>query len=226
MIVIQVVGHNPSGVDPTMAEWREIFDVIISKNHVACFDFAYMGFGSGDLETDAQPIREFAKRGSEFFVAFSFSKCMGLYAERTGVLHIVAKTAEEAAAVGSQLVRIGRQTWSVCPQNGALIAAEVLGNPELKAQWIAELGEITQRIISVRTKLCDLLEEKTGKSWEFARKQQGMFLLTGLTKQQVEDLGKEEGVFIPANGRVSLPGLNGGNVEFVAQAIANVLSKH
>jgi aspartate/tyrosine/aromatic aminotransferase len=52
-----------------------------------------------------------------------------------------------------------------------------------------------------------------------------MFLLTGLNKQQVEDLGNEAGVFLPANGRLTVPGLNDDNVEFVAQAIATILAK-
>jgi aspartate/tyrosine/aromatic aminotransferase len=225
LIVLQVVGHNPTGVDPTMAQWRQIFEVVNRRQHTICFDFAYMGFGSGDLETDAEAVREYSLCGREFFVAFSFSKCLGLYAERIGALHIVAKTPEQAKAVESQMVRIGRGCWSVCPQNGALIAAEVLGSPELKARWVGELKEITHRIIEIRAKLCDLLEQKTQRSWDFARKQQGMFLLTGLNREQVQELGDVEGVFLPGNGRISVPALNEANVEFIAQAIANVVNR-
>jgi aspartate/tyrosine/aromatic aminotransferase len=225
LIVLQVVGHNPTGVDPTMEQWRHIFEVVNRKEHVICFDFAYMGFGSGDLEKDAESVREYALSGRDFFVAFSFSKCLGLYAERIGALHVVAQTSEQSKAVESQLLRIGRSCWSVCPQNGSLIAAEVLGNPELKQQWMDELKEITHRIISIRGRLCDLLETKTGKSWEFARKQQGMFLLTGLNREQVQELGDVEGVFLPGNGRISVPALNDANVEFIAQAIANVVNR-
>jgi aspartate/tyrosine/aromatic aminotransferase len=34
--------------------------------------------------------------GREFLVAFSFSKCLGLYSERIGALHIVANDPEHA----------------------------------------------------------------------------------------------------------------------------------
>ena len=52
-----------------------------------------------------------------------------------------------------------------------------------------------------------------------------MFALTGLTPDEVKILGEEEGVFIPANGRISVPTLNNSNVDFVAQAVANVVAK-
>jgi aspartate/tyrosine/aromatic aminotransferase len=225
LVVLQVVGHNPTGIDPTLEQWREIFEAIGARKHIVCFDFAYLGFGSVDPDTDAQPVREYAKMGREFFVAFSFSKCMGLYAERIGCLHVVANAPEQVKIVESQLMRLGRHTWSNCPQNGALIVTEVLGDPELKAEWLIQLKEISQRILKVRGKLCDELERLTGKPWDFARKQQGMFMLTGLTKSQVEHLGNDQGVFLPTDGRLSVPALNDGNVGFVAQAIANVVGK-
>jgi aspartate/tyrosine/aromatic aminotransferase len=123
------------------------------------------------------------------------------------------------------MIRYGRGCWSICPANGAFIVAEVLGSAELKAQWVSELQEIVRRMITIRGKLCDLVEQKTGRSWEFARKQQGMFLLTGLDEEQVKELGDVEGVFLPANGRISVPGLNDDNVDFVAQALANILNR-
>jgi aspartate/tyrosine/aromatic aminotransferase len=39
----------------------------------------------------------------------------------------------------------------------------------------------------------------------------------------VETLGSREGIFLPANGRLALGAVNENNVEFIAQAIANVL---
>jgi len=49
-----------------------------------------------------------------------------------------------------------------------------------------------------------------------------MFALTGLNPDQVAKLGEEQGVFIPKNGRISVPALNNSNVDAVAQAVANV----
>ncbi|OHS95019.1 aminotransferase, classes I and II family protein [Tritrichomonas foetus] len=224
LLVVQACAHNPTGVDPNEEEWVKILDLAKEKKHVICFDYAYMGFGSGDIDIDSKVVRDFLMSGEQFFVCFSFSKCMGLYGERIGCCHAVCANKKEADAVSSQLAMFGRQCWSVCPQNGAPIATEILNDSQLFEEWKDELKVCGTRIIQIRQKLCDLLETKTGKSWEFLRKQKGMFALTGLTPGQVQNLA-EEGVFIPASGRVSIPALNNSNVEFVAQAIANVVNK-
>lgn len=224
LIVLQAVAHNPTGIDPTHEQWQEIFKVVDQKKHTICFDFAYMGFGSGDMDKDAEIIREYAKTGKEFFVCFSFSKCMGLYGERIGCLHAVCANADDAKRVGSQLAVSVRQTISNCPMNGAYIAAEILNDPALTAEWKEELKEVTHRIIDIRGKFVKSLEEKTGKDWSFIAEQRGMFALTGLTPEQVDKLGNEQGVFIPQNGRISVPALNNSNYEAVAQAVANVVN--
>ena len=224
LLVVQVCAHNPTGVDPTEEEWDKILQTANEKKHIICFDFAYMGFASGDIDKDAKVVRKYLQTGKQFFVCFSFSKCMGLYGERVGACHAICSNSKEAKAVTSQLELFGRQCWSVCPQNGSYIVSEILNDPELKQEWLSELKVCGNRIIQIRQKLCDLLETKTGRSWEFLRKQKGMFAFTGLSPAQVADLA-EEGVFIPNNGRISVPALNNSNVEFVAQAIANVIQK-
>ncbi|OHT14874.1 aminotransferase, classes I and II family protein [Tritrichomonas foetus] len=219
LVVIQVCAHNPTGVDPTPDQWQIIYRVAKECGHLLCFDFAYMGFASGDINVDAQPVRDYLEWGIPFLCCFSFSKCMGLYGERIGVCHAFCSSKTDAENVRSQIALLGRETWSVCPQNGSYIAAEVLQDEELHRKWIEELQCISGRIRNIRAKLCDLLEEKTGRSWEFLRKQRGMFAHTGLTPEQVDKLA-DQGVFIPRSGRVSIPALNNNNVEFIANAIA------
>jgi len=219
LVVIQAVAHNPSGVDPMGSQWDEIFETVKEYGHTIAFDFAYMGWASGDMDKDAEIIRRYAKTGEQFFVAFSFSKCMGLYGERIGCCHAVCKSPKEKVNVESRLAQALRSTISVAPQNGALIANEVLSNKQLKKQWIKELKVNAKRVIDIRGKLVDKLENYTDRDWEFIRQQRGMFALTGLTSRQVDKLA-ENGVFIPQNGRISVPSLNNKNVDFVARAIA------
>jgi aspartate/tyrosine/aromatic aminotransferase len=225
LVVFQVCGHNPSGIDPTMDQWHRLFASCSAKKHIICFDFAYMGFASGDMDSDAAPVREYARMGREFFVAFSFSKCMGLYGERIGALHIVCKDEGSAHAVETQMIRIGRGCWSVCPQNGAYLAAEVMGDDELASEWQADVAKAAQRIIDIRNRLCDLLEDKTGKKWPQIRGARGMFAYTGLDQVQVKRLADEFGVFLVGSGRITIPCLNSKNVEFVANGIAAVSRK-
>ena len=62
MILLHACAHNPTGVDPTREEWKELAEVIISKHHYAFFDCAYQGFASGDLENDAWAVRYFVEK--------------------------------------------------------------------------------------------------------------------------------------------------------------------
>ena len=52
--------HNPTGVDPTFENWKQIADTIKRKKLIPYFDSAYQGFASGDLINDAKAIRYFA----------------------------------------------------------------------------------------------------------------------------------------------------------------------
>ncbi|CAN6880445.1 unnamed protein product [Brassica oleracea] len=101
-----VLTHNPTGTDPTPEQWAKIADVIQEKNHIPFFDVAYQGFASGSLDEDATSVRLFAERGMEFFVAQSYSKNLGLYAERIGAINVVCSSADAATRVRSQLKRI------------------------------------------------------------------------------------------------------------------------
>lgn len=62
VILLHACAHNPTGVDPTREEWKELAEVIISKHHYAFFDCAYQGFASGDLENDAWAVRYFVEK--------------------------------------------------------------------------------------------------------------------------------------------------------------------
>jgi aspartate aminotransferase len=82
VVVLHACAHNPTGLDPTHEQWREIAKVIKAKQLFPFFDTAYQGFASGDPDADAWAIRHFVDDvGLEVMVAQSFSKNMGLYSE-------------------------------------------------------------------------------------------------------------------------------------------------
>ncbi|KAI7743875.1 hypothetical protein M8C21_030324 [Ambrosia artemisiifolia] len=88
-ILLHGCAHNPTGIDPTPEQWEKIADVIQEKNHIPFFDVAYQGFASGSLDEDASSVRLFAARGMELLVAQSYSKNLGLYAERVGAINLM-----------------------------------------------------------------------------------------------------------------------------------------
>jgi aspartate aminotransferase len=128
VIVLHGCAHNPTGVDPTPAQWGAIADVCAARRHLPFFDVAYQGFATGDLEADAAAPRLFAARGLELLVAQSYSKNLGLYAERIGALNFLASDAAAGARALSQLKRIARAMYSNPPAHGARLVAEILGD--------------------------------------------------------------------------------------------------
>lgn len=103
LILLHAAAHNPTGVDPSQEQWRQIAEVMKAKKLIPFFDTAYQGFASGSLEKDAYAIRLFNERGFQMVVAQSYAKNMGLYGERVGALHVVCANTKTAEKVLSQL---------------------------------------------------------------------------------------------------------------------------
>lgn len=231
IILLHACAHNPTGVDPTRDQWKEIAKVIRAKNHFPFFDCAYQGFASGDLENDAWAVRYFVSEGFELCIAQSFAKNFGLYAERTGVFHFVTGAGPDAqstiARIGSQLTLLQRSEISNPPAYGARIASLILNDPELFKEWQANLRTMAGRIIDMRKALRSKLEELNGKegSWKHITDQIGMFSFTGLTEKQAVKVKDDAHVYMTKNGRISMAGLNTGNVDYTANAIDKVVKE-
>jgi aspartate aminotransferase len=76
IVLLHACAHNPTGIDPSEAQWKEISEVVKSKKHYPFFDMAYQGFASGDTDKDAMPIRHFVQEGHNLCLAQSFAKNM------------------------------------------------------------------------------------------------------------------------------------------------------
>ncbi len=76
VILLHACAHNPTGIDPTEAQWRQISNVLKEGQHYAFFDMAYQGFASGDTNKDAFAVRHFIKDGHNISLAQSFAKNM------------------------------------------------------------------------------------------------------------------------------------------------------
>jgi len=225
IILLHVCAHNPTGIDPSQEQWKQIAAVIKEKEHLTFFDSAYQGFATGDLDTDAFSIRYFASQNLEFLCAQSFAKNMGLYNERIGNLLIVTETAEIGERVKSQTKRIVRGMVSNCPAHGARICSKILNTPELFAEWDQNVKLMANRIKLMRRVLYDELKKKnTPGNWDHILNQIGMFTFTGLTVKQCESLMNDHHVYLTTNGRISMPGLTSKNIHYVADKIHLVVT--
>ena len=70
-----------------------------------------------------------------------------------GAGHVGRAVAELSGWLGLDTV-----VWDDRAELGAALAATVLGNPKLKAQWMSELKEMSDRIVKMRSALRKRLE--------------------------------------------------------------------
>ena len=223
VVVLHACCHNPTGYDITSAQWDEVVAAVKAKNLVAFLDMAYQGFGYG-LSEDGAVIGKFVAAGLDFFVSTSFSKSFSLYGERVGGLSVLCESKEEAARVLSQLKIVIRTNYSNPPTHGGAVVAAVLGNPELRALWEKELGEMRVRIKAMRQKLVDGLKAAgVQEDMSFITTQIGMFSYSGLTKDQMVRLRNEFGVYGTDTGRMCVAALNSKNIDYVCASIAKVI---
>ncbi|KAH8177762.1 aminotransferase class I and II domain-containing protein [Sarocladium implicatum] len=231
-ILLHSCAHNPTGLDPSEAQWRELAQLCLRKKLFVVFDSAYQGFASGDLDHDAWAVRYFMTFPElELAVCQSFSKNLGLYGERVGALHIVPSrtlsldaAAESAKRVQGHVVDIHRALVSMAPLFGSQVATIVLTSNDLRALWRTDLATMSGRIKAMRQALYDELQRlETPGSWNHIVEQTGMFSYTGLTEQQVAILRTEHHVYMLPTGRASVCGLTRGNVKYAAQAIDRVV---
>jgi aromatic-amino-acid transaminase len=223
IILLHACCHNPTGYDITAAQWEEVIAAVKAKNLVPFLDMAYQGFGYG-IQEDGAVIGKFVAAGLDFFVSTSFSKSFSLYGERVGALSVVCESKEEADRVLSQLKVVIRTNYSNPPIHGGAIVAGVLGNPELRALWEQELGEMRVRIKAMRQKLVDGLKAAGVKQdMSFITTQIGMFSYSGLSKDQMVRLRSEFGVYGTDTGRMCVAALNSKNIDYVCASIAKVV---
>ncbi len=223
IVVLHVCCHNPTGVDPTREQWTRIIEAVRSRGLVPFLDIAYQGFGDG-IEADGEVVRRFAATPGPLFIASSFSKSFSLYGERIGAVTIVTETAEESARVLSQVKRVVRANYSTPPSFGGQVVATVLESPELRAMWEQELATMRERIKAMRVRLVEALRAKLpSRDFRYMLEQRGMFSYSGLTRDQVQRLRSEFGIYVIDTGRICVAALNSRNVNYVADAIARVV---
>jgi len=220
VILLHACAHNPTGCDPNMDQWAAISDMIKTKKHVVFFDSAYQGFASGDAESDARALRYFVTQGHSVILAQSFAKNFGLYGERAGTVSVVCSNARERLAVLSQLKLIIRPMYSSPPVHGSNIVRTILTDPELTSEYYDNCREMASRIHAMRIKLVNVLKDVGSvHDWSHVTEQIGMFAFTGMNSDMCDELTLNHSIYLTRDGRVSLAGLNDGNIEYVARAM-------
>ena len=223
LVCLHACCHNPTGVDPTLEQWREISELLAEKQMVPFVDFAYQGFGEG-LDEDALPLHALLEKNHEAIVCSSFSKNFGLYCERVGCVMLVGKEASTTEAALSQLRQAVRCNYSNPPRHGAAIVATVLNDPSLRAEWHAEVDAMRNRISKMRNMfIVGMKASNANRDFSFLSRQKGMFSYSGLNSMQADWLKKERGIYIVGTGRINVAGMSTSTMPTLCSAIAECL---
>jgi len=222
IVLLHSCCHNPSGVDPTPEQWKQILKKVEQKGLIPLFDSAYQGFGES-LEKDRMALQLFLKAKIPLGIAVSHSKNFGLYGERVGALFILCDKQENVKKVQGVIKSFIRTDYSNPPKHGAAVVATILGNKELHAKWEKELSDCRGRINTMRDAFVDLYA-LTSNSCELAhlKKTKGMFCFTNLKEKEVLALREKNAIYMTTNGRINLCGLNYDNLEIVVDAIIGI----
>ena len=223
VVCLHACCHNPTGVDPSPDQWRQIAEIIAERKLLPLVDFAYQGFGDG-LNEDAVGLHSLTQHVEELLICSSFSKNFGLYSERVGALTAVANSVEAAGVTLSHLKASVRANYSNPPRHGGAIVATVLTDAELRGQWESELADMRTRINRMRSRFVEVMSGKApNHDFSFIANQRGMFSFSGLTPVQVDQLRSEYSIYIVGSGRINVAGMTDANLERLCDAIASVL---
>jgi len=222
VVLLHACCHNPTGADLTVAQWKQVAELLKDRQLFPFIDMAYQGFDKG-ISEDGAAVRIIAEAGIDsFVVANSYSKSFSLYGERIGALSVVAPDANAAKAVQSQVKRIIRTIYSSPSNHGAALVAGVLNSVELRQLWEAELTEMRERIHALRHGLVENLVAAGAPEYAFINDQAGMFSYSGLSRAQVDRLRDEFAIYAVGTGRICVAALNQSNLAYVAKAVATV----
>jgi len=148
------------------------------------------------------------------------STALILVSHLTRDLTVVCGDSDQRERILSELKLIVRAMYSSPPRHGSSIVKTILANDGLRASFHAEMASMAMRIKKMRTKLVATLQEVGSKhDWSHILQQIGMFAFSGLTEGMCKRLTNEYYIFLTTNGRISMAGLNDGNIEYVAKAI-------
>ncbi|QZH75869.1 MAG: aspartate/tyrosine/aromatic aminotransferase [Erythrobacter sp.] len=212
--------HNPTGVDYTNAHWDEIAELLAHSPVLPVIDLAYQGLGDG-MDEDAYGMRAVVRAVSEVLVAYSCDKNFGLYRDRVGAFYVISADAAATTRAVSNAAALARANWSMPPDHGGAAVRLVLEDESLTAQWLEELADMRSRIGRVRAKLA-ASSNAGGVNLEPLGRQKGMFAMLPVSKDQVQRLRDDHGIYMAGSGRINVAGLTTDNIDAFVGALAAV----
>jgi aspartate/tyrosine/aromatic aminotransferase len=224
VINLQLSSHNPTALDFSQDNWDKICEVMKRKRHFAQFDVAYLGYGTGSIESDLYPIHLFSENLVEMFICYSSGKNFTNYSDDIGAIICVLNKKEPVEKIKSHLIILSRSLFSFVSLYGARLIEKILNTPELNKQWRQEIYGAYERLKLTRDMVISEFENQNVKiNLNFLKSQSGIYLFLNLDNHQVATLAEKYAIFICQGGRVNLSGISLTKINYFVECIKNIL---
>ncbi len=223
IVLVHGCCHNPTGVDPSTAQWESLAKLAKDKGLMVLVDLAYQGFAK-TVREDVTSVKAFIEAGVPTFVASSYSKNFGLYNQRVGALSVYSQEGPAVLEnIRSQCAKIIRGIYSNPPAHGANVVATIYHDDSLRAKWLSEVDTMRERLTLMRELLvAELATYDIDAS--HIRHENGMFSILDLSPEDVQTLREAHHVYLVGSGRINVAGLTRDNVGYFAKAVASVMN--
>jgi aromatic-amino-acid transaminase len=206
VILLHGCCHNPTGTQFTTEQWASLASLCIGRGLIPFVDIAYQGLGDG-LDADGAGMRLLLEAVPTALVAYSCDKNFALYRDRVGALVVQAATKELGALARANALALARSLWSMPPDHGAAVVRTILDENELRISWSDELDDMRNRLNRMRADLA-----ATHPALAPIASQRGLFSLLPIEAGAVAAMRESHGIYMPADGRINLAGLNETNL--------------
>jgi len=148
-LIINDPCQNPTGYSLSYKEWEETVNILNELSSLGTIvlinDIAYIDY-SRDLEHSRDYLDCFKKLNENVLVAvaFSCSKTMSAYGQRTGADIILSNNKAATEELGNALERYSRSTWSNINNAFMINFAEVMNNH--KDEFLKENRQMTEML--------------------------------------------------------------------------------
>lgn len=222
-IIIQGCCHNPTGIDFSLEQLRQLSELANRKKATIIVDFAYFGL-LGGVDKDRDIIDILSTNLSSYYVAISFSKNLGLYGERIGALSFFSDNDRELGSFSSIAKTIIRANYSMGPQIFSSKVSSIIDTATLRELWVSELSEMRSVLKERRCALVSTFKDNGLENILINPSGNGMFISFALELSQINILADQYGIYILPNGRLSIASLHLEHIPRLTKAIKSIVN--
>ena len=129
----------------------------------------------------------------------------------------------KSKSLETMLSEIARELYFHPPDHAAETINTLLKDEILKKEWLLEIETMQDRIVSLRNKLANSLQEKQQTDFfSFLKVQNGMFSLLPISHEGIMTLRKESGIYLMPDGRVNIASLPENKIDFISSKVCSL----